>query len=130
MHDRLVAIFTQDPQVIAIGGERLRILPYSYFVYGWWMVAAQAFNVAGDTVTPTKIDLVFFRLIQIPLSRVLAITLGWQHSGVFRSAFISETPAGLFTLWLLTRAKWKTVQVQAVRIAVSDDFRVHPCAAE
>jgi putative MATE family efflux protein len=111
MHDRLVAIFTQDPQVIAIGGEWLRILSYSYFVYGWWMVAVQAFNGAGDTVTPTKINLVFFWLIQIPLSYVLAITLGWQHSGVFWGVFISETSVGLFTLWLFSRGKWKTVQV-------------------
>jgi putative MATE family efflux protein len=111
MHDRLIAIFTQDPQVIAIGGEWLRILSYSYFVYGWWMVAVQAFNGAGDTVTPTKINLVFFWLIQIPLSYVLAITLGWQQSGVFWGVFISETSVGLFTLWLFTRGKWKTAQV-------------------
>ncbi len=59
-HDRLIAIFTDDAAVIAIGGEWLRILSYSYFVYGWWMVAVQAFNGAGDTGTPTKINLVFF----------------------------------------------------------------------
>ena len=110
-HDRLIAIFTDDPEVIAIGGEWLRILSYSYFVYGWWMVAVQAFNGAGDTVTPTKINLVFFWLIQIPLSYVLAISLGWQHSGVFWAVFVSETSVGLFTLWLFSRGKWKTAQV-------------------
>jgi putative MATE family efflux protein len=111
MPERLIAIFTADPQVIAIGGEWLRILSYSYFVYGWWMVSVQAFNGAGDTVTPTKINLVFFWLIQIPLSYVLAISLGWQQSGVFWSVFVSETAVGLFTLWLFTRGTWKTVQV-------------------
>ena len=69
--------------MIAIGAEWLRILSYSLFVYGWWMVAVQAFNGAGDTVTPTWINVVFFWLIQIPLSWLLAITLDWQHSGVF-----------------------------------------------
>jgi MATE family, multidrug efflux pump len=110
-HDRLIAIFTDDPAVIAIGGEWLRILSYSYFVYGWWMVAVQAFNGAGDTVTPTKINLVFFWLIQIPLSYVLAINLDWQHTGVFWAVFVSETSVGLFTLWLFSRGKWKTAQV-------------------
>ena len=109
--DRLIAIFTADAQVIDIGGDWLRILSYSYFVYGWWMVAVQAFNGAGDTVTPTKINLVFFWLIQIPLSYVLAITLDWQHSGVFWGVFVSETAVGLFTLWLFSRGSWKTAKV-------------------
>jgi len=110
-HNRLVAIFTNDPEVIAIAGQWLRILSYSYFVYGWWMVAVQAFNGAGDTVTPTRINVVFFWLIQIPLSYWLAIHLGWQHTGVFWAVFVSETSVGLFTLWLFSRGKWKTVAV-------------------
>jgi len=110
-HDRLIGIFTDDARVIRIGGEWLRILSYSYFVYGWWMVAVQAFNGAGDTVTPTKINVVFFWLLQIPLAYLLAINLGWQESGVFWAVFVSETSVGLFTLWLFSRGKWKTAQV-------------------
>ncbi|KAB8184293.1 MATE family efflux transporter [Lysobacter maris] len=110
-HDPIVALFTDDPAVIAIGAEWLRILSYSYFVYGWWMVAVQAFNGAGDTATPTWINVVFFWLIQIPLSYLLAINLDWQHSGVFWAVFISETAVGLFTLWLFSRGRWKTAKV-------------------
>lgn len=107
----LVALFSSDPQVVAIGAEWLRILSYSFFVYGWWMVAVQAFNGAGDTATPTWINVVFFWLIQIPLSYWLAIHLGWQHTGVFWGVFVSETSVGLFTLWLFSRGKWKAVTV-------------------
>ncbi|HKO80347.1 MAG TPA: MATE family efflux transporter [Chitinophagaceae bacterium] len=107
----LMKIFTDDTKVIAIGAEWLRILSYSYLVYGWWMVSVQAFNGAGDTKTPTKINLVFFWLIQIPLSYLLAIKLDWEHSGVFWAVFISETSVGLFTLWLFSRGKWKTAKV-------------------
>ncbi|MBP6327414.1 MAG: MATE family efflux transporter [Dokdonella sp.] len=110
-HDRIVAIFSDDARVIAIGGEWLRILSYSYFVYGWWMVSVQAYNGAGDTMTPTWINLVFFWMIQIPLSWLLAIQLGWQHSGVFWGTFVSETSVGLFTLWLFSRGGWKKAQV-------------------
>ena len=110
-NESLVGIFTDDVHVIAIGGEWIRILSYSYLVYGWWMVSSQAFNGAGDTNTPTKINLVFFWFIQIPLSYYLAITLDWQHSGVFWGVFISETSVGLFTLWLFSRGGWKTVKV-------------------
>lgn len=108
---QLMEIFTQDAQVIAIGAEWLRILSYSYFVYGWWMVSVQAFNGAGDTRTPTKINLVFFWLIQIPLCYLLAIEMDWQQSGVFWGVFFSETSVGLFTLWLFSRGSWKAFKV-------------------
>ncbi|EQL42900.1 TPA: MATE family efflux transporter [Pseudomonas aeruginosa] len=111
LHDQLIALFTDDAQVIAIGGEWLAILAYSYFVYGWWMVSVQAFNGAGDTMTPTWINLVFFWLIQIPLAWALALPLGWAHSGVFWGVFVSEAAVGLFTLWLFSRGRWKAARV-------------------
>ena len=107
----LMSIFTGNQTVIAIGAEWLRILSYAYFVYGWWMVSVQAFNGSGDTKTPTKINLVFFWLIQIPLAYWLAIRLDWQHSGVFWAVFFSETAVGLFTLWLFKQGKWKKTKV-------------------
>lgn len=110
-NEAIIGIFTNDAAVLAVGAEWLRILAYSYFVYGWWMVAVQAFNGAGDTRTPTLINVVFFWMIQIPLSWWLAIQLGWAQSGVFWGVFISETAVGLFTLWLLTKGTWKTVKV-------------------
>ncbi|NJW52483.1 MATE family efflux transporter [Salinimicrobium oceani] len=110
-NEELMQIFTNDSQVISVGGEWLEILSYSYFVYGWWMVTTQAFNGAGDTKTPTKINLVFFWLLQIPLAYYLALELDWQESGVFWAVFFSETAAGLFTLWLFTKGKWKKFQV-------------------
>ena len=110
-HDAIIGLFTDDRAVVAIGGEWLSILPYSYFVYGWWMVSVQAFNGAGDTMTPTWINLVFFWLIQIPLSWALALPMGWAHSGVFWGVFVSETAVGVFTLWLFSRGRWKTARV-------------------
>ena len=107
----LVGFFSADPAVVAIGGEWLRILSYSFFVYGWWMVAVQAFNGAGDTATPTWINLVFFWLIQIPLCWFLALRLGLMETGVFWGVFVSETSVGLFTLWLFSRGGWKAAKV-------------------
>ncbi|HNS13576.1 MAG TPA: MATE family efflux transporter [Bacteroidia bacterium] len=110
-NEQLVGIFTTDPTVLSIGSEWLQIMSYSFFVYGWWMVSVQAFNGAGDTNTPTYINLVFFWLIQIPLAYILAIEFGWAHKGVFWAVFISETSVGAFTLWLFSKGKWKKVQV-------------------
>lgn len=110
-NEELIGIFTSDPGVISVGAEWIKILSYSYFVYGWWMVATQAFNGAGDTRTPTLINIVFFWLIQIPLCYTLAILYDWEQSGVFWGVFISETSVGIFTLWLFTRGRWKRYQV-------------------
>jgi putative MATE family efflux protein len=109
--EAIIGIFTDDPTVIAVGAEWLRILAYGYFIYGWWMVSSQAFNGAGDTHTPTWINMIFFWTIQIPLSWYLSIPLGWQQSGVFWGVFFSETAAGLFTLWLFRQGNWKNYRV-------------------
>lgn len=110
-NEPLVRIFSSDPGVIRIGSEWLRIMSYSYFVYGWWMVSVSAFNGAGDTTTPTRINFFFFWLLQIPLAYWLALHLDWGHSGVFWAVFLSETSVGIFTLWLFRRGKWKRVVV-------------------
>lgn len=107
----LVAIFSDDPEVIAIGSQWIRILSYSYFVYGWWMVSVNAFNGAGDTRTPTLINIVFFWMFQIPLAWYLALHLDQGATGVFWAVFASETSVGLFTLWLFSRGKWKKTRV-------------------
>lgn len=109
--EQLVALFTDNPQVITIGSQWLRIVSYSYFVYGWWMVSSQAFNGAGDTVTPTKINFVFFWIIEIPLSYFMAKNLDMGYLGVFWAIFIAETTVGIFTLWLFTRGKWKSIKI-------------------
>src|SRR5690606_39435776 len=51
-HNDIVAVFSDDPRVIAVGGEWLRILSYSYFVYGWWVVSIPAYNGAGRPGAP------------------------------------------------------------------------------
>ena len=107
----LVGIFTNDEEVVRVGAKWLSILSYSYFIYGWWMVTVQAFNGAGDTRTPTYINLVFFWAIQIPLSYLLAVHGNWGASGVFWGVFISETSVGLFTLWLFSRGQWKKTKL-------------------
>jgi Na+-driven multidrug efflux pump len=109
--ETLMRQFSVDERVISIGAEWLTILSYSYVVYGWWMVSVQAFNGAGDTRTPTYINIAFFWFLQIPLGYILAIHNSMSHSGVFWAAFISETSVGLFTLWLFSRGGWKKVVV-------------------
>jgi Na+-driven multidrug efflux pump len=75
------------------------------------MVSVQAFNGAGDTATPTWINVVFFWLIQIPLAGSSRCTRAGSTPACSGAVFVSETSVGLFTLWLFTRGRWKTAQV-------------------
>jgi hypothetical protein len=48
----LISIFTDEIATAAVGVSALSILSYGYIIYAWAMVMAQAFNGAGDTMTP------------------------------------------------------------------------------
>ncbi len=63
------------------GGECLRIVSYGYGFYAWGMVMVQAFNGAGDTTTPTWINVFCYWLFQIPLAWALSRPLGFGPKG-------------------------------------------------
>ena len=103
----LVGIFTDEPEVLAYGAACLRIFSYGYGFYALGMVAVQAFNGAGDTVTPTWINLFFFWLLQLPLAWWLADTVALGPRGVFWAIAISESLMGVAAVLLFRRGRWK-----------------------
>lgn len=104
----LVGVFTPDPAVRALGASCLRIFSYGYMVYAWGMVMVQAFNGAGDTTTPTWINLVCYWMFQIPLAFVLARTLGFGAQGVFWAVPMAELLIALAGIFFFRRGAWKT----------------------
>ena len=110
-NEMLIRIFTSDPAVIKAGAECLRIVAYGYIAYAWGMVMPQAFNGAGDTFTPTKINFFCFWLLEIPLAYLLAISFGAKQTGVYWSIVIAESAAGLVAILLFRRGKWKLTKV-------------------
>jgi putative MATE family efflux protein len=111
LNESLVRIFTTQPGVIATGAQCLRIVSYGYIAYAWGLVMPQAFNGAGDTLTPTKINFFCFWLLEIPLAYLLAIKLGAKQSGVYWSIVVAESTAGVAAIWLFKRGKWKQTKV-------------------
>jgi putative MATE family efflux protein len=110
-NEQLIRIFSQDPGVVAVGADCLRIVSYGYVLYAWELVMIQAFNGAGDTMTPTRINLVCFWLIEIPVAYVLAMKTSVGAHGVYWSIVIAESIAGLVAIHLFRRGKWKTRMV-------------------
>jgi putative MATE family efflux protein len=109
-NELLVRIFTSDPPILAAGAQCLRIVAYGYIAYAWGMVMPQAFNGAGDTMTPTKINFFCFWLLEIPLAYVLALKLGASQNGVYWSIVVAETAAGIVGIALFRRGKWKQIK--------------------
>jgi len=110
-NEELMRIFTDDAAVIATGAKCLQIVSYGYLFYAWGMVMPQAFNGAGDTMTPTKVNFVCFWLMQIPIAYTLSLTMGLGEIGVFWAIVISETAIAFITIALFRRGKWKEMSV-------------------
>jgi len=106
-----IQLFIDDRAVIDAGALCLRIISYGYVLYGLGMVLVQAFNGAGDTATPTKINLVCFWMIEIPLAYLLAIPAGVGEKGVYFAIIVAESIMTLTALFLFRRGKWKTREV-------------------
>jgi len=109
--DLLIRIFTPDQTVIPHGVDALRYISYGYIFYGYGMVMAAAFNGAGDTWTPTVINLVCFWLIQIPLAYTLAKWTGLGPKGVFLAITIAESALAVIAMLVFRRGKWKEQKV-------------------
>jgi putative MATE family efflux protein len=107
----LVRIFTSEPAVVEAGTNCLRIVSYGYVIYAWGMVMPQAFNGAGDTLTPTKINFVCFWLIEIPLAWFLALRAGLGVQGVYWSIVAAESVASVIGIILFRRGSWKEHKV-------------------
>jgi len=107
----LVGIFTEKPDTHALGVHALRILAYGYVFYAWGMVVAQAFNGAGDTLTPTRLNFVCFWCFQIPLAWTLANPAGLGPRGVFWSVCIAESVLAAMAMWIFRRGRWKGVRL-------------------
>lgn len=109
--DSIIGIFSKDPEVLRHGVRGLRIICMGYVFYAYGMVIGQAFNGAGDTRTPTIINLVCFWLIQLPMAYFLAKQSSLGTSGVFISIAGSFSLLAVISIVIFRRGRWKTVRL-------------------
>jgi putative MATE family efflux protein len=107
----IIRIFTGDESVIAYGARSLQIIGSGYIFYGIAMVMNQALNGAGDTKTPTIINLVCFWLFQVPLAYFLAKGLHMDSTGAFIAIPAAETLLALVAWYYFQKGKWKEIKV-------------------
>jgi putative MATE family efflux protein len=103
----VVRLFTHDPQVVPLAATCLRIISYGNIGYAYGMVMLQAFNGAGDTVTPTVVNFFGFWLLEIPLAYALALHTGLHSSGVYISIVVAEGAIAAASIVLFRQGRWK-----------------------
>jgi len=107
----LVRLFAAEAPVVAAGVKCLRLVSYGYPFYAYGMVLAQAFNGAGDTVTPTVINVFCYWLFEIPLAWVLAILWSLGPTGVFLAITIAESVLAVVAALVFRRGRWKAQKI-------------------
>jgi putative MATE family efflux protein len=107
----LVRLFTDDPSVLAHGIRALWIVSLAFPLYAAGMCLEAAFNGAGDTWTPTRLNFFCFWLGQIPLAWLLADFFELGPLGVFIAIPIGFSVLALWSLALFRRGRWKQQRV-------------------
>lgn len=106
-----IRLFTPDEAVITAGVNCLSIISAGFLLYGMGMVMVQAFNGAGDTATPTWINLFCFWLLEIPLAYLLARPAGFDQQGVYLAIVIAESILAITAMVLFRKGTWKKRKV-------------------
>ncbi|PWT93734.1 MAG: MATE family efflux transporter [Acidobacteria bacterium] len=107
----LISIFTKDPAVAQFGIQCLRIVSCGFLFYAYGMVVTQAFNGAGDTWTPTFINVFCFWLCEIPLGYFLSRHAGWGPSGVFFAITFAFSLLAVISVVIFRKGRWKLRKV-------------------
>jgi MATE family, multidrug efflux pump len=107
----LVSAFTKDPAVASYAVGCLRTIAFGFPFYAYGMVLTQSFNGAGDTTTPTWINLFCFWLWEIPLAWALAVHARMGPYGVFIAIAVAFSTLALVSAVIFRRGKWKLQQV-------------------
>ena len=104
---QIIWFYTDVPEVAQYGVDCLRIVAYGFLFYAYGMVLGQSFNGAGDTWTPTIINLFVFWVWEIPLAYILGVKLGWGPRGVFIAMTIAFSTLALVSGVVFRQGKWK-----------------------
>lgn len=107
----IISYFTKEATVAAYAVSAARIISAGFVFYGVGMVMANAFNGAGDTRTPTVINLLGFWCFQIPLAFMLAKVMKMGPTGVFIAIPVAETAISIAAFMLFKKGKWKSKKV-------------------
>jgi putative MATE family efflux protein len=103
----ILRAFTDNPVVTQYAVHCLRIVALGYPLYAYGMVLTQSFNGAGDTWTPTWLNLFCFWIFEIPLAWALAELGGLGPYGVFWAIMAAFSLLAIASAVIFRRGRWK-----------------------
>ena len=103
----ITGLFTTDPAVQPYASACLRIVSLGFLFYAAGMVLTQSFNGAGDTWTPTVINLFVFWLFELPLAWYLSVAMDIGPRGVFIALTVAYSALAVVSAILFKQGKWK-----------------------
>ena len=109
--ETIISQFNSNLVVIKNGVLCLNIFTASYVFYAYGLVFTNAFNGAGDTITPIKINLICFWLFQLPVAYVTSIVFKLGPIGVFIAITLSQILITFLSFYLFKKGKWKSVNI-------------------
>jgi putative MATE family efflux protein len=104
---QIVGLFSTDPEILRHGTNCLRILGIGYPMYAVGMTITQALNGAGDTRTPSVLNLIAFWMTQIPLAYWLSSGVSLGPNGVFWAIVLSESLLTVMSVIVFRRGEWQ-----------------------
>jgi len=106
-----MGLLTPEIQIVDLGAISLQIVSAGLIIYGLGMVLVNAFNGAGDTQTPFRINIVAFWMLEIPLAWFLSAQAGWQQQGVFWAIIVAESLMTFTVLYFFRKGNWKLKEI-------------------
>jgi putative MATE family efflux protein len=103
---QIIGFFTTDTTVFGYAVSCLRVFSCGNVAFAYGMVMLQAFNGAGDTLTPTYVNLFGFWIVELPLAWWLAIHTRLGVNGVFVSVVIAQSAIVLISVLLFRQGRW------------------------
>ena len=106
---QIIDIFSNDPQVIALGSQVLRIEALAEPFFAIASVVSGILRGAGDTKWPFYISLAGMWLLRVPVAFVLINGFGWSLHAVWVGMALDLILRGLISLWRFRKGGWMHV---------------------
>ncbi|USZ67875.1 MATE family efflux transporter [Halorussus salilacus] len=103
--DPIVAVFTEDPEVVDVGATFLRYVAPSFGFIGVMRAYTGGFRGAGKTLTAAALSIFMLGVVRLPVAWFGAHEIG--EEGIWVAFLVSNVVGGLLALAWFRRGTWR-----------------------